>query len=167
MSFALFALLPVLLLLPGTLQAQKSTGAVYTSPGSPLIVGQHVTTPYNSTKAQPKILPRFWHNQDSATRVAEAARFVNLLAQRIQLSNLEPLDIRSEAQFLYQFVVNSDGTIQPPVLLKKHFSLAENSYPPEYINALDKAGKRAIKSFLFSPATSQEIITIPITILLY
>jgi len=165
-----FAFFLPLLFVAGSIYAQKHIEPVYTSPGNPLTVGHRVTTPYNSTGSHlpVKIMPRFWHNPDSAAKVAQAAAFVRFVSERTRtpksvfLQSVREREVN--AQFFYRFVINPDGTVQPPTLIKKHFTLEESLYSPEFINALEQTTRQNVSSLQFSPAMATDTLVIPMTI---
>jgi hypothetical protein len=159
-----------LLLVVRPICGQKPTEPVYTSPGTPLTVGHRVTTPYNSTGSHLpiKIVPRFWHNPDSAARVMQRAAFVRLLSERTRIPKSVFLQSAQErevsAQFFYRFVINPDGTIQAPTLIKRRFTLEESLYSPEFINALEQTTRQSIITLRFSSAAVTDTLVIPMSI---
>jgi hypothetical protein len=165
-----FLLVLPLLLVAGPICAQKPTEPVYTSPGNPLTVGHRVATPYNSTGSHlpVKIVPRFWNNPDSAARLMQTAAFVRLLSERTRIPKSVFLQSAQErevsAQFFYRFVINPNGTIQAPTLIKKRFTLEEGLYSPEFISALEQTTRQSVSSLRFSAAAATDTLVIPMSI---
>gem|GEM_PF-1326672 len=169
MGFPSFALLLVLLFLAGTLQAQKSTDAVYTSPGSPLIVNRRVIDSYNSSSSRPSsvVVPRFWRNPDSLARAEDAAKFKQLLAGRTRFHQIAfPQTIHDtdfSVHLVTRVVINEDGTLQAPVVLEKKLPLPETNYPPEMIRALEQEAKRVVSTLRFTAAASPDVMLVPLS----
>lgn len=155
------------------LQAQNPTNGIYTSPGSPLIVGHRATTPYNSTGSSlpVKIVPRFWHSSDSVAKATQSAAFLRYVAQRTRIpKNILPRtnqDSEFSARFFYRLIINADGSLQPPTLIQKRFALAESAYSPELVSALELAVRQNVGSLRFSPAAAIDTLIIPMSISLF
>lgn len=153
--------------------AQKSGTGLSTSPGMPLVVGQRATTPYNSSgNTLPlRVLPRFWHTPDSVARATQEAAFTRFVSSRTRIpeavfrQSLKENDIRG--QFYYRLIINPDGSLQPPILLLKRFTLAESSYSPEFIAALEQVVRRNVGTLQFAPAAAPDTVVVPMSIALY
>ncbi|RAK69890.1 hypothetical protein [Hymenobacter edaphi] len=162
----LSTILLVSLLVPSLpLLAQTRSGSVHTAPGKPLLLQRGQPAAYSPAKP-PVVLPRYWALSDSAQRVAAYRRLHAHLQKQLRypvqvLRDSEGWAIPSDL-FRFRFVVNPDGSTQPPTLTARALTLAESAYKPSMVQALAAEATRVLGALHFAPAAKADTLTLPI-----
>lgn len=143
--------------------AQQAGTGIHTSPGMPLMVA-------GKPSFSPASLPRFWTTSDSVTSITQRRQAVEWLQRRLVIPNdfLEHTDYAlargtlATAHFEFRLIVRPDGIVKKPKLLKQEISDA-TLYSPESLLLLVQEAERKFGQLRFTPAATQDTITLPVT----
>lgn len=143
----------------------QQAGAVYTSPGNPLIVSGR---PSKYTQAhQPE--PRFWATKDSVAQQLQAQTFLRKVGGRLRLpaAFLRHSEAYTQAapttlRFSLNVLIRPDGGIASTTLLPITDEATATSSPP-LLEILVNEAKRVMGTFRFAPGTTQDSIVVPIS----
>ncbi|TLM96594.1 hypothetical protein [Hymenobacter jeollabukensis] len=165
MRFKLAFLL--LVALPAHLVLAQQSGGVHTAPGKALRVQRGLPPPYVPDKApQPPLplveVPRFWLPIDSIQRHEQRLLFWRSLQGKMQYP-APALRAQAEGKFTFRLVVGPDGVVQPAVLVRRSFTIAEPAYEPAALAAIEAEGQRVLARLRFASAPRADTVFVPLT----